>query len=85
MFKIITFLSLILPINFCSENVDFLCLLHNIIQMYLKFVVIMETNTMNLGTACSGPILFSIQGFRGSLMKPKWQKLASLAQEICIL
>ena len=35
---------------------------------------------------------FGIMGFiveleiiRGSLMKPKWQKLASLAQEICTL
>ena len=28
---------------------------------------------------------FGINRLRGSLMKPKWQKLASLAQEICTL
>ena len=35
-----------------------------IIQMYLKFVVIMEANTLNLGTACSEPLLFAIQAFK---------------------
>ena len=29
--------------------------------------------------------VFILQHFRGLLMTPKWQKLASLAQEICIL
>ena len=29
--------------------------------------------------------LWNFESIRGSLMKPKWQKLASLAQEICTL
>ena len=29
--------------------------------------------------------LWNFETIRGSLMKPKWQKLASLAQEICTL
>ena len=29
--------------------------------------------------------LWKFETIRGSLMKPKWQKLASLAQEICTL
>ena len=30
-------------------------------------------------------IMWNFETIRGSLMKPKWQKLASLAQEICTL
>ena len=30
-------------------------------------------------------LLWNFETIRGSLMKPKWQKLASLAQEICTL
>ena len=29
--------------------------------------------------------IVELETIRGSLMKPKWQKLASLAQEICTL
>ena len=29
--------------------------------------------------------LWNFETIRGSLMKPKWQKLASMAQEICTL
>ena len=29
--------------------------------------------------------LWNFETIRGSMMKPKWQKLASLAQEICTL
>ena len=29
--------------------------------------------------------LWNFETIRGSLMKPKWQKLASLAQELCTL
>ena len=29
--------------------------------------------------------LWNFETIRGSLIKPKWQKLASLAQEICTL
>ena len=29
--------------------------------------------------------LWNFETIRGSLMKPKWQKLASLAQEVCTL
>ena len=40
-------------------------------------------------TACellgSWVSLWNFETIRGSLMKPKWQKLASLAQEICTL
>ena len=33
----------------------------------------------------SWDLLWKFETIRGSLMKPKWQKLASLAQEICTL
>ena len=29
--------------------------------------------------------LWNFETIRGSLMKPKWQKIASLAQEVCTL
>ena len=40
------------------------------------------------GIISQGQLRVSLRNFetiRGSLMKPKWQKLASLAQEICKL
>ena len=56
----------------CVAAVERLSALHYSVDIF----------TCHLGSRVS---LWNFETIRGSLMKPKWQKLASLAQKICIL
>ena len=49
---------------------------------HIKLITYLLLFSCPLGSLVS---LWNFETIRGSLMKPKWQTLASLAQEICTL